>query len=90
MLRRVVYQNPDPNANKPFVFDYFVSEDNDESWGEGISVYHNPNARIPLPKVFFPSASQHSMVNECYLMENAEVHIFSSFTMIISRAENSS
>jgi hypothetical protein len=31
-----------------------------ESWGQGLSVYHNPNARIPLPESTFPGAAHHT------------------------------
>jgi hypothetical protein len=31
-----------------------------ESWCEGLSVYHNPAARIPLPEFAFPGAAHHT------------------------------
>ncbi|HEU4691582.1 MAG TPA: hypothetical protein VFS23_24635 [Vicinamibacterales bacterium] len=30
-----------------------------ESWIQGLSVYHNPNAKIPLPETTFPGAAHH-------------------------------
>jgi hypothetical protein len=32
----------------------------EESWVQGLSVYHNPNARIPLPEETFPGAAHHT------------------------------
>lgn len=58
MIRVVTSYNPEPNADKPLVFEYFVDENCEETWGEGILVYHNPNALIPLPRDFFPLVEQ--------------------------------
>lgn len=55
--------NPDPNASKPNVFQYLVTEENSEPWSEGVTVFHNPNAKYPLPSDFFPNAAQ------CYLQD---------------------
>ena len=31
-----------------------------ETWSEGVSIYHNPNARIPLSEDAFPSVAHHT------------------------------
>lgn len=86
IMRRVVtVYNPEPNADKPLVFDYLVDENCEESWSEGISVYHNPNALIPLPKEFFPSVSHHFLNEGKVVTENARVHVYSSYTFIFSK-----
>ncbi|TAN68439.1 glycosaminoglycan attachment protein [Paraclostridium sordellii 8483] len=84
MKRIVSVYNPEPNADKPLVFEYFVNEDCEETWGEGISVYHNPTALNPLPKDFFPSATHHFMENGIIVTKNYESHVYSSFTYLIS------
>jgi hypothetical protein len=32
-----------------------------ETWCEGVSVYHNPNARHPLPEYAIPGAAHHTV-----------------------------
>lgn len=53
MIRNVVSYNPTANATKPNQHQYFVTEDTCETWGEGVSIFHNPNAKYPLPETFF-------------------------------------
>lgn len=84
MKRIVTVYNPEPNADKPLVREYFVDEKCEETWGEGVSVYHNPNALIPLPKDFFPSAAQHFWEEGKIVTVNCEAHVYSSYTLLIS------
>jgi hypothetical protein len=51
----------DVNAAIPDIFNFEVDELYRESWGTGISVYHNPNAILPLPRDIFPSVAHHYM-----------------------------
>jgi hypothetical protein len=86
IMRRVVtVYNPEPNADKPLVFNYLVDENCEETWEEGVSVYHNPKALIPLPKDFFSSASHHFFVDGQIVTENATHHVYSSYTFLISK-----
>ncbi len=85
ILRIVTAYNPDPNADKPLLFRYLVDENSTETWSEGISVYHNPNALIPLPKDFFPSVSHHFLKDGKIITLNSEVHVYSSYTYLISK-----
>ncbi len=85
MLRIGTIHNPEPNADKPLVFKYLVDENSEETWGEGISVYHNPNALIPLPKDFFPSASQHYLEDGKIKTLYSQEHVYSSNTFLISK-----
>ena len=49
--------NHDPNATMPKYFRVIVnSEGYEESWVEGLTVIHNPNAIIPLNPDLFPGA----------------------------------
>lgn len=59
MIRNVAFHNPNPNASKCNISTYQVSEMSNELWGEGVSIYHNPNAKNPLPLDFFLSAANH-------------------------------
>lgn len=45
----------------PAQFTALVHQDGySETWSEGLSVYHNPNARIPLPEMAFPGAAHNT------------------------------
>ena len=58
VLRSGTCCDHDPNAAKPASFKYEVKQrPTIEPWGEGIEVYHNPNALIPLPRQFFRHAA---------------------------------
>jgi hypothetical protein len=54
IIRFGVRYNPDPNATQPLPFVFQLSkEGHREVWGEGISVFFNPNARHPIhPELF--------------------------------------
>lgn len=87
MYRIGTYWNPDPNASKPNQFQYLVTEENSEPWSEGVSIFHNPNAKHPLPHDFFQDASQHNLVNGFIETYHASSAVFSSITMIFAREE---
>ena len=59
MIRHGLRHDHDPNATKPIPFRYQVTEDSNESWAEGMNIYHNPIARIKLDPNFFPNAGRH-------------------------------
>jgi hypothetical protein len=46
---------------KPNRFFFEVDANYKESWGTGISIFHNPNARYPLSEDIFPSVAHHYM-----------------------------
>ncbi|WP_417280765.1 MULTISPECIES: hypothetical protein [Alphaproteobacteria] len=49
-----------PNAAMAKIFRVIVnSAGYEEDWIEGLNVYHNPNAEIPLPMEMFPGAAHH-------------------------------
>ena len=64
MIRMGCCHRNDPNASKPDFFQYLVNENSKETWAEGISVFHNPNALHPLKQEFFPNAAHHYFKNE--------------------------
>ena len=51
----------DPNASMAEEFMYEVSENCKETWGEGVNLYHNPNALIPVDLELFPSVAHHEL-----------------------------
>jgi hypothetical protein len=42
-------------------FSVEVNNEYDERWGTGVSIYHNPRARVPLPEITFPGAAHHTV-----------------------------
>lgn len=53
LLRTATFYNHTPNSDTPNIVTYKVDKDSEETWSEGVVVYHNPNAKIPLNPVFF-------------------------------------
>jgi hypothetical protein len=50
VFRAGTEMDPDPNAHAPLPFVYHVGTGGHlESWGEGVVLFHNPNAAHPLP-----------------------------------------
>ncbi|OAB27369.1 hypothetical protein [Paenibacillus macquariensis] len=85
MIRKGTEQNPDPNAAKGLKFSYLVTEENSETWSEGVSIFHNPYAKKPLPLNYFSNASQHYMdSNNMIVTVSSNCVVYSSVTDIIS------
>ncbi len=55
IIRKGTCHNFEPNALKPNMFKYKVSENTGEKWTEGAILYHNPNALFPINPNLFPS-----------------------------------
>lgn len=59
LIRMGSFHDHTPNADKPKVIVYEVTENSNETWSEGAIIYHNPNAKIPLdPNVFEDTVAQ--------------------------------
>lgn len=83
ILRLGTCYNHDENASKPNFFKYEVTEDCKELWSEGISIFHNPNAKIPLDKTLFPSVAHHEFHNGFLYSNNPEFLPYNSINYII-------
>ena len=83
MYRTGTCYNPDPDASKPLTFGYWVSEQNTEPWSEGVTIFHNPNAKIPLPEVLFQNAAHCYLNGEYINTVSSNCIVFSSFTACI-------
>lgn len=76
--------DPDPNAvvGKPFFAD--VSDPSyDEYWSDELQIFHNPNARIPLPTDWFAGITQHFFRDGNLHSFTPEGHVLSSYTMLM-------
>lgn len=82
MIRAGTKHRHDPNSALPDQFIVEVDDDYYETWGEGVSIFHNPNAKIPLPHEIFPSAAHHRFENGQIVSMLPEVHPYGSITYI--------
>lgn len=88
MFRRgTYYDTADPNAVTPGIFSYEVGDGTHyETWGEGLEVFHNPNAKVPLPMpllgdVFHVERDAQGVVRGRY--REPCFHPFGSFTYVL-------
>jgi hypothetical protein len=67
--------------------EWFVTEVHkpgyEETWCEGLSVYHNPNAKIPLPPDALPCAAHHASRDGRILSRQPAFHPVGSTTLVI-------
>ncbi len=73
--------NHDPNASLPKTFAYQVTTESNETWAEGLSMFHNPNAKHPVPEELFPSIAHHYFDNGQIVSHLPEFHPYTSMTM---------
>ncbi|WP_420996541.1 hypothetical protein ACKI2N_032730 [Cupriavidus sp. 30B13] len=60
LVREGAAANIDPNSERPTSFNHDVNSSNhNETWMEGMDVYHNPNAVHPLHPEMLPGAAHH-------------------------------
>lgn len=88
MIRAGTCHNHDPNAHLPTPFTYIVDENCNESWAEGMSMFHNPKALHPVPKELFPSIAHHTFEDGQIVSELPEFHPYASLTYhMVARAD---
>ncbi|RQS48583.1 hypothetical protein DIE00_11395 [Burkholderia sp. Bp8989] len=60
LVREGTAANPDQNSEKPLIFSHEVNApDYSETWMEGMDVFHNPRAAVPLLPEMLPGAAHH-------------------------------
>ncbi|GGO40180.1 glycosaminoglycan attachment protein [Deinococcus humi] len=83
MIRVGKYYDITPNASEPLDLKFDVKQaPYQETYGNGLSIALNPNARVPLPRDFFPGAAQHYMDQGTLYTDTPEFHPFVSVTMV--------
>jgi hypothetical protein len=80
MYRVGTRHDHDPNAHLPKMFSYPVTEDATEDWAEGLSMFHNPRARYPVPMDLFPSIAHHRFVDGQIQSALPDFHPYASMT----------
>ena len=75
--------NPDPNAVRPAPFHYQVGEPEwMEWWGQGLEMFHNPNALYPVDPELFPDIAHHRFEDGLVFTEGPSFQPFNSITVI--------
>lgn len=74
----------DPNAALPDQFLFEIDENYEETWGEGISIFHNPRALRPLSRDVFPSVAHHYMQEDGQIVSYLpEFHPYNGLTIML-------
>ena len=81
MIRIGTRHDHDPNAHLPKMFKYVVDETSTETWAEGLSMFHNPDAVHPVPEELFPSIAHHRFRDDGQIVSDLpQVHSYASMT----------
>ena len=80
MVRRGLCYDPDRDAVEPLRFSYYVGDPKfQEWWGQGLEMFHNPNALHPVDRDLFPDLVHHSFEEG---RVRTDVHPFQPYTSI--------
>lgn len=72
--------NHDKNALLPNFIGKVIDENCHETWGDGVSIFHNPLAKIPLDPTLFPHAAHHFYNDGQLYSDIPRGHTICSFT----------
>lgn len=76
--------NPDANATSGIPFSEDVSSPGySEGWSDELQIFHNPNARIPLPHDWLTGLAQFSFSDGKQFSIVPNHHVWSSMTMLM-------
>ena len=85
MFRIGVKHNFDPNATEPIHFNIEVEPGKySETWTEGVQIFHNPRALLPIPPGLFAGCADHSLRNGSRIAMLPDGFVHSSHTMILA------
>ena len=76
---RVSY-NKKPNAILPIFSGHIIDETCHETWADGVNIFHNPFARVPVDSSLFPGAAHHYYKDGMLYSDTYNDHTLSSFT----------
>ena len=81
LIREGVYYDLDPDATSPSEFRYEVGDPKfPEWWGQGLEMFHNPDALHPVERWLFPGIAHHRFEDGMIYTEAPEFHPISSVT----------
>ncbi|MDA3924747.1 MAG: hypothetical protein PF904_08630, partial [Kiritimatiellae bacterium] len=83
MIRVGTCHDHDPNATEPLKFKIDITDERyQEDWGQGLSLYHNPMAKYPIPPEIFPSIGHHFFEEGKIVSYLPDFYPYASFTYI--------
>jgi len=86
LVRMGTCYNHDPNAALPHIFCVEIDPKKySETWAEGLSMFHNPNALHPVPEELFPSIAHHHYVEGQIVSRIPEFYPYGSLTFIVTQ-----
>lgn len=88
--RMVKYHDHDPNACKPKEIKLEVNEHSNETWAEGMNLFHNPNAKYKIDKSLFPNIAHHELIDNQIVSTIPKFHPYNSVTHILHGIKSSS
>jgi hypothetical protein len=89
MMRIGERQDFDPNAEHGILFKTIVDPAHySETWSESVRVFHNPNARIPIPEELLPGCSHHYWRNGRRVAMVPKTFVHHSKTLVVAPADN--
>ena len=75
--------NPEPNAVEPIFFNERVNDPTyEEFWTDELQLFHNPNAKIPIPEDLFGGITQHFFKDDNHHSITPDRAVLASRTMI--------
>jgi hypothetical protein len=84
MIRAGQALSNDPNSEAGYRFRMEVNDEYQESWAQGISIFHNPRARFPLDPGHFPDLLHHRFRDgQIESFHNGAFHPLWSLTQVI-------
>ena len=92
MIRAGSYYNHKPHATEPLPFMYVVGDPAApvETWAEGLSIYHNPRALVPVPQELFPGIAHHWLDDQNRMRSAVPAfHPYGSVTQILNDVPDS-
>lgn len=84
LIRNGFCHDHDENATLPKTFSIEVTGESNESWAEGMSMFHNPNALHPVHPGLFPSIAHHYFRDGQIVSYLPEFYPYTSTTNIIN------
>lgn len=87
MIRVGTCYNHEIQATEPLRFRYVVGDPSApvETWAEGLSMFHNPKALVPVPQELFPGIAHHWLDNQNRMRSTIPpFHPYGSITQILN------
>lgn len=84
LVRTGFCHDHDENASLPKTFVINVTGETNESWAEGLSMFHNPNALHPVHPGLFPSIAHHWFKGGQIVSHLPEFYPYTSTTAIMN------